>query len=454
VSTRVVDPRRLRWFHFFPLLAGAGAILWLACVKAYPAVAAADRWYRHAAWLAVAAVAMSVLVSFLCRNRTGLGTPVAQWLRVIWGKDTAIGVQAKHSAGAWDTGLGSMDWCVLGAAACALTYLGWRSGRDFDMDYAGAVALAAVAVLGLASFPGVPAVSLERWGLRPVATHDPRTANLIELLQSRIGKIDRSPAILETGTPEAVLNALRANGVAAATGGKGLVREYSVSMVRTPVALDPGTLCAEPQVVGVELLSLAVDSDRLDALRVKNRSQPLAFRQSLDDHIVHSRSDEIFQLCVALEAMFRKYQLTPWDRLQTILGFCQTPNIRYVLDESQASIRDLGGSRIDEYCRYPLETLVDKQGDCDCHSVLAACLFHTLGYECCVFSIGAKDGGSSHMAVGVMPPGANVLLPEPMAPPIDGRRYYYCETTGSWQIGRMPDGFDAQTLRVWWPRKN
>lgn len=458
MSTRIADPRRLHWFHFFPLIAAAEVVLWLAVVNVYPSVPGFRHWYQPVIWLLLAAVVLSAVCAFVCRNRAGLGTPIATWLCVIWGKDAAIW----RSSNAENTGLSSADKLVLLVATVAFAYWGWRWGT-WDERYAAAAELALAALFVFAFFPGVHSIALENWDLRPVTSDGSRLEGLLQTLKRRIGSVDSNvgrskggtPHVtfeeLENGTPDAVLQAVRESAARASHSGDRIPCEYSVSLLRTPIAVDASP---EPQVIGIEKVTLAIDRKRLNELRDKNRSQPLEFRRSLEDHIVHSRSDDIFQFCVVLEALFRKYQLSPWDRLQTVLGFCQQPNIRYVLDESDESTRDLDGSRIGDYCRYPLETLVDKQGDCDCHSILAACLCYTLGYDCCVFSIRTKNAKSLHLALGIMPPAANILLPDSIVARIGKRHYYYCETTGAWQIGRMPADLDPQTIEIWWPRKD
>jgi hypothetical protein len=116
------------------------------------------------------------------------------------------------------------------------------------------------------------------------------------------------------------------------------------------------------------------------------------------------------------------------DTMQFILDFVQEPNIKYHTDEESP---ETGGI---EYARFPVETLFDKRGDCDCKAVLAAALFRNAGYKVAFIT------SSSHAAIAVACPkewfsyyntinlfetGKEALVDK------DGLYYYYCETTSN-----------------------
>jgi hypothetical protein len=87
----------------------------------------------------------------------------------------------------------------------------------------------------------------------------------------------------------------------------------------------------------------------------------------------------------------------------------------------------------DEYVRYPVETLVDQAGDCDCKSVLFLSLAETseLNYTGVLLEFVGNPG---HMAVGMSYEGANGTYFN-----YHGVKYYYCETTEiGWKVGVMP----------------
>lgn len=101
-----------------------------------------------------------------------------------------------------------------------------------------------------------------------------------------------------------------------------------------------------------------------------------------------------------------------------------------------------------EYPKYPVETLVDKEGDCEDFSILCAAILHRLGHRVALvlMDIAAQEGG--HAALGVVPPepieGARLWCDA------FGRDVFYCEVTpipgattdrtteGQWWIGIQP----------------
>lgn len=86
----------------------------------------------------------------------------------------------------------------------------------------------------------------------------------------------------------------------------------------------------------------------------------------------------------------------------------------------------------DEYPRYPVETLLQKEGDCEDTAILTAVLLNELGYGSALLYL--PDQG--HMAVGILG-NENV---EGSYYEKDGQRYYYLETTAvGWHIGEIPD---------------
>ena len=88
----------------------------------------------------------------------------------------------------------------------------------------------------------------------------------------------------------------------------------------------------------------------------------------------------------------------------------------------------------DEYPRYPIETLVDRGGDCEDTSILAAALLWQMGYDVVLLEY------SGHMAVGV----AGDQTVTGTYYEYNGRQYFYLETTGKgWKIGKKPAGLPS-----------
>jgi len=124
----------------------------------------------------------------------------------------------------------------------------------------------------------------------------------------------------------------------------------------------------------------------------------------------------------------RELQLLRFEEIQVVLDFVQEPNILYSLDESCAEIKNAK-----EYFRYPVETLFDKRGDCDCKALLAAALMRNLGYP--ILLLFSKDLQHAALAVGGAPDLSSVKGLFFMT--YKGERFYFCETTGEgWKIGQ------------------
>ncbi|MFQ6080274.1 MAG: collagen binding domain-containing protein [Candidatus Bathyarchaeia archaeon] len=100
--------------------------------------------------------------------------------------------------------------------------------------------------------------------------------------------------------------------------------------------------------------------------------------------------------------------------------------------------------------KYPVETIVENEGDCDLLSFIAASVMKAGGLDVVLLYYEAK----SHMNVGVN------LSHEPQdarsAPyylDYDGKRYYVAETTGGnwengWRVGECPDSLKRASVRV------
>ena len=123
---------------------------------------------------------------------------------------------------------------------------------------------------------------------------------------------------------------------------------------------------------------------------------------------------------------------------------------RQIVDHTVAIVQglkytqDKAGTGYNEYPKYPLETLVDRGGDCEDTSILLAELLQELGYGVVLLLMPKAN----HMAVGVAGDES-----------IDGAyytkndtQYYYLETTGSgWNVGEVPDNItntEAELVQV------
>jgi hypothetical protein len=121
-----------------------------------------------------------------------------------------------------------------------------------------------------------------------------------------------------------------------------------------------------------------------------------------------------------------------YDSYQTvsfILAFVQS--LPYTEDDVTTGM--------DDYPRYPIETLVDGGGDCEDTSFLFAGILKELNYGVCLIN------PPGHVAVGVL---GSETLPGTYYE-LDGKRYYYCETTGSgFEIGDCPDEYVNESAKL------
>jgi len=114
------------------------------------------------------------------------------------------------------------------------------------------------------------------------------------------------------------------------------------------------------------------------------------------------------------------------DIINEMMGFVQ--NLEYTSDRVSAGYN--------EYPKYPVETLVDREGDCEDSSILLASMLDQFGYGSVLLIF--KD--QQHMAVGV----AGEEGIEGTYYEQNGRRYYYTETTAAgWNIGELPSDMEV-----------
>jgi hypothetical protein len=115
--------------------------------------------------------------------------------------------------------------------------------------------------------------------------------------------------------------------------------------------------------------------------------------------------------------------LAVWDRLNLVIALVQS--IPYVGESC-------------EYPRYPIEMLVDQQGDCEDSAILTAALIRQMGFGVVLLAFLEEN----HMAVGirVLPPGHHDL----QSYVGNGDPYYYLEPTSlGWAIGQIPPAYQS-----------
>lgn len=134
----------------------------------------------------------------------------------------------------------------------------------------------------------------------------------------------------------------------------------------------------------------------------------------------------------------RRENLSHYETMQLILSFCQTPNFTWILDHE---CEEINPNRKDpyDYFRFPIETLYDKRGDCDCTAMLAYRLFNRAGINAKYLLM--KKGDVKHAAVAIEK-NDNIQIDDESLVTINGKKFYFCETVGSqWYVGVLPDAY-------------
>ncbi|MBI4919019.1 transglutaminase domain-containing protein [archaeon] len=136
-----------------------------------------------------------------------------------------------------------------------------------------------------------------------------------------------------------------------------------------------------------------------------------------------------------------KFSNSPEEKARVILDFVH----QMVYDKT---IEDKG---MPDYVRYPLETLVERNGDCEDLTILAASLMKAVGINVALIHIPAlpsEDAG--HLALGVNGDFSG------SAYTVDKKRFFYTETTGTqwlsststWKIGQIPDDYKDRQANI------
>lgn len=121
-------------------------------------------------------------------------------------------------------------------------------------------------------------------------------------------------------------------------------------------------------------------------------------------------------------------ELTDLERAQFTLNFV-TAAIKYTSDEESTGYV--------EYYKYPYETLYSKQGDCEDTAFLFAAIAKAMGYDVIVVQF------PGHELAAINVEGASGY-----GFTLNGKTYYYCETTGDtgyWGIGQLASAYRSLT---------
>lgn len=143
-----------------------------------------------------------------------------------------------------------------------------------------------------------------------------------------------------------------------------------------------------------------------------------------------SEGEEVQQVIAYLTDTADENYLSNFELSRIVLSFAQEQCIKYIRD------KDSKGS---EYFRFPIETVYDQEGDCDCKAILACACFRALGYDVAL----ALMPGHAALAISLSDnmPSANFSY--------HGKLWYFCEATGSgWAPGAVPGSIDPSEVQL------
>lgn len=139
-----------------------------------------------------------------------------------------------------------------------------------------------------------------------------------------------------------------------------------------------------------------------------------------------------------------QHSMADFELYELLLGFVQS-NIHYETDDKSESI-----GKVLEYFRYASETLFDKEGDCDCKSILAYQLFKKLGVGVDLVEVASGETDyRNHVAIVLYnTPDAKVQLPPDYKEYAPGKGVY-CESTAmGFKPGDVPKDVDKDSIIV------
>ena len=142
------------------------------------------------------------------------------------------------------------------------------------------------------------------------------------------------------------------------------------------------------------------------------------------------------QFACFADAASQEQGFSAYERIEFAVRFVQS--LRYHTDAA--------GAGFDEYPKFPVETLVDQEGDCEDTSALLAALLEAMGHDAVLLVFEQVNDAPhvGHAAVGVAADGLPGAYWQHQ-----GRRYHYVETTHSYDgIGRLPDVVQGQRAHV------
>lgn len=153
------------------------------------------------------------------------------------------------------------------------------------------------------------------------------------------------------------------------------------------------------------------------------RSNFSAICDTFAAHVQNGKTEELKRL---VRLIYETHQDAGiFTQLDNILQFVHKPNFTYSSDEDTTGYK--------EYARFPVETIVEKTGDCECLAILAATLFSLHGYDAALILT------PNHCRAGVAVP-EDFIYEGYWVKADNGKKYFLCEATGmGWRVGDASD---------------
>ena len=133
------------------------------------------------------------------------------------------------------------------------------------------------------------------------------------------------------------------------------------------------------------------------------------------------------------------------DEVAVVEGFddMRKVELALVFVQSFTYIGDNVTAAADEYPRYPVETLIDREGDCEDTAILLAAILDDMGYDVAMLLFEEFD----HIGLGInMPPEYKMYGNSWI---YEGRRYWYLDNAGKKSIGWCPEPYDQTSAYIY-----
>ncbi len=149
---------------------------------------------------------------------------------------------------------------------------------------------------------------------------------------------------------------------------------------------------------------------------------------TVDDSLIISLSEQLSNLA-------QSHGYNSSETVNFVMSFVQQ-NVHYWEDSDSKDQK--------EYWRYPIETLVDEQGDCEDTSVLFAALIENMNNYEAVLLFYIIDDETGHLASGV-----SGITIDGYSVTYEGESYYYCETTSAgFSAGDKPNDIPDEPEKI------